>query len=120
MTSLDVKVAKNTHVKLEFHVKNNIGSPVNLTDYQVKWQIKKSVGSLPLITKTTLDDSIEIIDAVKGRFQVKIYPEDTIDLPATEYYHEALLTTAGGEFVTLTNGEFVAGIFLLRDQYTTP
>ena len=118
--TLDVKVVKNTHVKIEFSVKNRAGSPVNINDYTVKWQIKKSISGLPLITKQTVDNGIEIIDAMAGKFQVKLYPEDTRDLPAGEYYHEALLTTPGGEYVTLTNNEFTAGIFLLRDQYTRP
>lgn len=118
--SLDVKVVKNTNARIEFSVKNRSGNSINITDYDIKWQIKKSLNGIPLITKTTQDSGIILTDEVNGKFQVKIEPEDTNSLPAGEYYHEALLTTPAGEYVTLTNNEFNAGIFLLRDQYTKP
>ncbi len=116
--TLDVKFVKNNDIKLKYSVKNDIGNPVNITGYTIKWEVKKTFDSMAYITKSTVFGNIVIEDGLNGIFSVLINAEDTINIPAGTYYHEAVITNLAGESVTLTDSAVNVGQFVLREQYT--
>lgn len=96
------------------------GDPVNLTGFGIKWQVFKKGSATPLITKSTADSSITIVDADAGKFSFWVYGSDTKLLDAGEYIHEAVTVDGAGHPVTLTNNDpqLTAGRLTLRQQYT--
>lgn len=88
---------------LEVTVKDEAGAVVNIADTTIRWQLAKTARSAEaLIAKETGGDGITIVDAAAGRFDVAIDPEDTVDLSARAYYHEAEVDDAGVISTVLT------------------
>jgi hypothetical protein len=116
--TLDVKFVKNNDIKLRFSVKNEIGNPLNITGYTIKWELKKSFDSMAFISKSTAFGTIVFENAMNGIFSVLINAEDTANIDAGTYYHEAVITNLAGESVTLTDSAVNVGQFVLREQYT--
>ena len=117
-SQLDVRIVKNNSITLQFLVKDKNEVPLNITDFIIKWQVKKTFKSEALITKSTGGHGISIIDAPNGAFSIVINAADTIDLPQGSYFHEAIVTDTQGKSVTLTDLDLAVGVFYLREQYT--
>lgn len=115
-STLDVKVVKNNDIGIQFFVKDKFGQPQNITDFQIKWQVKKSAKAIPLITKT-IGSGIEITSPDAGVFLVRVNASDTANLAAGSYFHEATVTDPSGKSITLTDLGLGVGVFFLREEY---
>ena len=82
-SQLDVRIVKNNSITLQFLVKDKNEVPLNITDFIIKWQVKKTFKSEALITKSTGGHGISIIDAPNGAFSIVINAADTM------IYHKA-------------------------------
>lgn len=96
------------------------GSPVDITGFTIKWAAFKKGSSDELITKTTAAGDITITEGEAGKFTFWLNANDTKDLDAGEYIHEAVTVDGDNKPVTLTNNDpqLTAGILTLRKQYT--
>lgn len=104
-SSLDTRVKKNNKFKLIFNVKNRAGTAINITDFTIKYEVRKTVTSDAVISKTTDDSNTDILltDPVSGAFTIDVLAADTKDLPAGEYFHEVVLVDTFGNATTLTD-----------------
>ena len=114
---LDINIVKNNDILIQFSIKDTFGAPMNITDFVIKWQVKKTFKTKALITKETGGLGIVITDRLCGVFVVSIEAEDTEDLAAGSYFHEAIATDTSGKSVTLTDLGLEVGAFVLREQY---
>lgn len=103
VSPLDIRIKKNNDYRLIFTVKRRDGSIVDITDFSIKYQARKTITGPALITKSTDDNSIAIINAALGTFVVLINAEDTRLLESGAYYHEAVMTDTVGKVTTLTD-----------------
>ena len=116
-SALDVRIVKNNDIAIQFSVKDKNGVAVNLTDFIIKWQVKKSVKAVAVITKDSQGNGINIISAAGGTFVVRVAAIDTTNLDPGSYFHEAILTDPFDNSVTLTDLGLAVGAFFLREQY---
>lgn len=92
----DFTMFKGDTKVLEVTVKDQDDAVVDISGTLIKWQLaKKSKDTTALISKSTVDGSITIVDGPNGRFNVLLEPEDTEELPAKAYYHEAEVNDGG-------------------------
>ena len=113
---LDIRMVLNNDRNVQFNVVDNLGNPVNITDFQIRWQVKKSYLSEALITKT-VGSGITMTDPSLGQFVVQILAADTVNLAPGSYFHEAIVTDTTGKSTTLTDLGLAVGVFFLREQY---
>lgn len=115
---LDMRIVKNNDVLVQITVLDKFGNPMNITDFIIKWQVKKSAKHKPVIVKdSTVNGSIAIVNGDAGIFVIEIDAEDTEHLPAGTYFHEAIVTDTIGKSVTLTDLGLGVGVLYLREQY---
>jgi hypothetical protein len=119
-TPLDLTVVANNDRFVPQAVKNPDGSVCPINGFIIKWQVFKQGSKTALITKSTADGSITIVDAGAGLFAFWIRAADTKLLAAGDYIHEAVTVDTEGHPVTLTNNDYrlTAGKLTVRDQYT--
>ena len=67
---------------------NQDGTPMDLTDYTVKAQFRKSYQS-----STFVEFNASIYDEVNGQVQLQLDPEDTTDVKAGRYLYDIELTS---------------------------
>jgi hypothetical protein len=95
-------------------VLDDAGEPVDLSDAtSIRWQMATSIRAAePLVVKE-LGDGIELVDDTTSDFEVSLLSEDTENIAAGTYYHEAevILETAGLDPITST---VIGGNILLR------
>lgn len=91
MAELKLPVKQGEEINVGFTI-NQGGSPMNLSDYTVRFEVKRSplVTAQPIISKdiTTVSDGniVGMIDApLNGKFFVHLLPEDT-SYPIGDYY----------------------------------
>ena len=115
---LDMRIVKNNDVLVQITVLDKFGNPMNITDFRIRWQVKKSAKSRPVIIKdSTLNGSIAIVNGDAGVFVIQIDAEDTEHLQPGSYFHECTVTDTIGKTVTLTDMGLGVGVFYLREQY---
>lgn len=112
---LDKTIIKNNDYRLFFIVTDKAGSAVDITGFTIKYQVRKSVGTEPVITKTN-SSGITLNNPTQGIFTVLVDAADTKFLVTGAYYHEAVMTDLFGNSTTLTDSALSFGILNLRDQ----
>lgn len=87
------------------------GAPVDLTGATISWVLKERASdATALLTLSTGGGEIVLTDEDNGVFEVQLDPADTAGLLSgnelsKEYYHEAEITTSGGDVATVTTGK---------------
>ena len=112
-------MVKNNDIIVQFAVVDKFGDPLKITDFNIKWEVKKTSKTESVITKRTGGEGIiHVSPSSDGVFLLFIDAIDTVNLDSGSYFHEAILTDYKNKNVTLTNISGNAGTFQLRDQYT--
>lgn len=79
----------------------------NLDGTIVRWRMAKGrfgdFYGTPLLSKSTQDGNIVIVDSATRTFDVTLTHADTIDLEGT-YYHEAVVVLPDGRELTVAKG----------------
>jgi len=75
------------------------GVPLNLTNYTVKSQFRKSYQSSVYVSFTA-----SIYDALNGKIQLKLNPSDTISVDAGRYLYDIQLTDPNGAVTRALEG----------------
>lgn len=88
----------NDH-RLRVTVVDDAGLPKQLEGAAIEWRLARSLTG-PVVAVKTLGAGIET-DAAPGVFIVRLDPADTAELTPGNYYHEALVTDASGDRVTV-------------------
>lgn len=101
---------------LEVTVKDEAGDVVNITDTTIRWQLSKSARTVPPLLSKETGDGITIVDGAAGRFDVALDPEDTVDLSARSYYHEAEIDDAGVISTVLTGKATIRQALIKPDE----
>jgi len=73
-------------------VADQTGAPLNITNYTVKSQFRKSYQSSSAINFTA-----SIYDAMTGRIRLQLAPSDTSNIQAGRYLYDIELTSPTGE-----------------------
>lgn len=113
---LDIEMTVNNDVTLAWTVKDKQGNIINITDFTVIWEVKKSYLAPALITKKTGGHGIVVTNGSAGQFQVTLDASDTANLAPISYFHQATLGDNSGKHVTLTGLGGSAGTFTLLPQ----
>lgn len=80
----------DTWLGAEFEMTDPDGVAIDLAGYSIRMHLRKTADQPePEMIFTTEDDTIEIIDAAGGKFQIK---ERTIDLPVYRYVYDIEFT----------------------------
>lgn len=85
-------------------------SVVDLTNYSINWRIDPPGNPMfyrdypPLLTKSTTDGGVKIIDVTRGKFTVHLTSEDTKSLLRGQYPHFGSIVSPEGEVTTVTYG----------------
>jgi hypothetical protein len=91
----------------ELTVVDETDVPIDLTNAEIRYTLKKSVLSPSLIKKATAnvsgggDDQIKIIDAARGLAEIYFKPEDTRNLKAGLYVFDIEVTLPGNKVYTI-------------------
>jgi len=89
-------------------LKRDRQTPKNLTGADpIKFSIAKELGC-PVKVSKDLTDGIVITDAVNGKFQVTLDPDDTADLDGN-FIYEAEVTDSVGDKQTVAQGDIIIG-----------
>lgn len=93
----DFTMFKGDSKVLEVTVKDQDDEVVDISGTVIRWQLsKKAKDTTALISKTTVGGGgVTITDGPNGRFDVLIDPDDTEELKAGAYYHEAEVNDGG-------------------------
>jgi len=77
----------------------------NITDASVRWKMQMQIynGQQVVLEKST-SDGITIPDPLRGLIRIDLQPEDTENMPAGFYYHEAELMESSGAISVITIG----------------
>lgn len=82
------------------------GTPVNVTGYSAKMQVRKAVGGTVLIELSSANGRITV-GTTDGSFTFYISPADTAALQAGEWVYDFDVTAPNGTVTTLLQGGFV-------------
>jgi hypothetical protein len=97
MANQDFTMYRGETGYVNFTVLDTNGTAVNLTNYTVHWGLAlNSLGDYLLHKHSPTASGITIVAAASGMFRVILEPDDTSDLRADKYYHEARLVDASG------------------------
>lgn len=94
----------DTFKQTDFQINVN-ESPLDLTDGEVKMQLRKEAGGI-----VALEVGITIFDATNGEFCIN---EQIIDIQACTYKYDIQITQASGEVDT-----WISGLFVVTDDIT--
>jgi hypothetical protein len=85
------------------------GVPINLTNADVKMEFRQSLDSPVVLTLSTADNSIIIVNALNGNIQI---PSKKIEVPFGKYFYDLQVTYPNGIVKTYMEGswEIVADI----------
>ena len=89
---------------------NQDGTPMDLTDYTVKSQFRKSYQSSSAVNFTA-----SIYDALAGQVLLKLDPSDTTDIQAGRYLYDIELTSPSPDF---TKTRALEGLVILTPEIT--
>jgi hypothetical protein len=78
---------------------NQNGTPMNLTNFTVKSQFRKSFSS-----STAVNFTASIYDAAAGKVRLQLSPSDTSNIRAGRYLYDIELTSPGGEKIRPLEG----------------
>ncbi len=119
-TNLNFAVVANNGLPVYIQALDDSGSPVNISGFTIKWQVRAAAGQPALITKSTASATIAIINATQGIFGIPLLPADTVAMPQGYYIHEAVTTDVSGNPITITNNDplLTYGTMYVRQQYT--
>jgi hypothetical protein len=73
-------------------VADQTGAPLNITNYTVKSQFRKSYQS-----SSATNFTASIYDAITGRIRLQLAPSDTSNIQAGRYLYDIELTSPTGE-----------------------
>ena len=116
MATIDIVMTQNNDITVRFTARDSTGNPVNITDFTILWEVKKSYLSAALITKSTGGHGITITNTTGGNFTVALAAADTKTLEPGSYLHQATLTDTFGNSVSLTGLGGTTGVFKLIPQ----
>ncbi|MEZ0263015.1 MAG: hypothetical protein ACAH80_18565 [Alphaproteobacteria bacterium] len=117
---LDFSMVANNAKPVTMKALDENDQPIDITGFAIKWQFFAKGDDTAKVTKSTTAGSIIITNGPAGDFAFTLEPEDTVDLDAGEYIHEAVTVDGDGDPVTITNNDpqLSAGKLTLRRQYT--
>lgn len=123
VNTLDFSMVANNDMLIETVAVDKLdGSLRSLTDASIKWQLFRPGTRSPLVTKSTDDGSITILDQItqKGRFKFQLNAADTFGFETGCYPHEAVVIDEEGNANTLTAGDqkVSAGNAFIRQELT--
>ncbi len=103
-----MEIYAGDYTEIEVSLVDIDGNPLSLVGVSATYQISESIGTTPLVTKTT-DDDVEVITDVKGntRLKIKLYSTDTENLEGI-YYQEFEVKDADGKPYTVLAGNTLA------------
>ncbi|MFQ5647250.1 MAG: BppU family phage baseplate upper protein [bacterium] len=116
MKSSDIELYRGDSRTLEVTVSDENG-PANLTGSTVKFSVKKKKGDTAyIIKKSTTDPSeINIVDAVNGKLEIYLIPDDTQDVAIASYHFDVEVETSTNKIYTV-----VAGKLSILEDITKP
>jgi hypothetical protein len=79
------------------------GVPINLTDASIKMEFRQDLDSPVALTLSTIDGSIEIVNAVSGIIRI---PPKKIEIPFAKYFYDLQVTYANGTVKTYMEGSW--------------
>lgn len=80
-------------------LRNQDGTPLNLTDFTVKSQFRKSYQS-----STAVNFTASIYDATAGKVRLQLSPSDTTNIRSGRYLYDIELTSPNGEKIRPLEG----------------
>jgi len=89
----------------EKEVSDDVFSPVDLTGFSAKMQVRKDVGSSLIIELSTANNRITF-DSLNGKIILKISASDTSALVPGSYKYDLELTTPEGFVISFIYGSF--------------
>ena len=75
-------------VTIRFTAREADGSLINITGMEIVWQLAREGATDPVLVKSVTDTTVTITDGAGGKFEIKLTPDETVDLLG-DYYHEA-------------------------------
>lgn len=87
------------------------GADVSITDYDIVWKAFDDEGNVILTKDNTGGGGLTITDATNGVAEVRLDPQDTVDLSG-EYDWESEATAPAGEVATIADGT----MYFTRDK----
>ena len=117
-TDQNITMTRGDDLTVTIEVLDSTGANLNLSGGTARWWVGKTVnatGTSILIQKATGGSGITITES-GGTYtlNVTINPEDTEELRAGDWYHEAEVITSGGSVYTVTTGTFALEADLVR------
>jgi hypothetical protein len=105
MAEYDIIVKQGSTFKRDIIYKNN-GTPVDLTDYSARMQIRPSLDSLVLICNLSSDDDGITIDAENGKISLLIQAIETASFSALSGFYDLEIESEDGEVTRLLQGAY--------------
>lgn len=85
--------------------KDSAGTPITLTGYTAKMQVRLIPGTTVIIELSTVNGRI-VLGGIAGTITLTIAATDSAALPPGEYRYDLEMTTGGGVVTRLLEGQF--------------
>lgn len=100
----DFQLVSGNDKTLNFTVLDQDDLVVDLTGSTIVWALADSEKSKTRLITYTSPVNVTLTDPTNGKFSVSIQSADSEPLPPKNYYHEARVTSAGGDQTTVAFG----------------
>ncbi len=100
----DFQMVSGNDKTLNFTVLDENDLVVDLTGATIVWALADSEKSKSRIITYTSPVNVTITTPLEGKFSVSIQSADTEPLKPKDYYHEARVTSSGGDVTTVAIG----------------
>ena len=107
-TVTNLYVDQGSFFRTYITVSNTDGTPLDLSDYTVASQMRKSFS-----TSTAYDFTTSISNPIAGRVQIQLTSEDSRQIPAGKYLYDLEVTAPSGEKTRV-----VEGIVIINPEIT--
>lgn len=99
----------------QFTWKNSAGTPVDLTGYSARMQLRKSKADKTVLLELSTANSKIVLGGTAGTVTVMFSKADTVGVTWTSGVYDLELTSAGMQTVRFIEGSFVLSQEVTRD-----
>lgn len=100
----DIQIEKGTTFKYTLTYTDSTNTPINLTGYTAKMQIRKQYISAEFLTELTTANGKITINGTQGKILLNIPAQETDDFMWTDGVYDLVIISSSGEVTRLLEG----------------
>lgn len=105
--SYELNINQGANLELPFILKDESGSPLNLTGYTARMQLRSSYTATTFALELTTANNRIVITPLEGKLTLTLDAATTATLPAQRYVYDIELVSASGFVSRIVQGECI-------------